>query len=42
MLYINNLIIKYKVGLFNFVEEFGNVLRVCKVMGVFCDIFYCY
>lgn len=42
MFYIVNFVIKYKVGLFNLAEEFSNVLKVCKIMGVLCDMFYCY
>ncbi len=34
-------IIKNKVGLLNLAEEFGNVSRVCKVMGYSRDTFYC-
>lgn len=42
MFYIVNFVIKYKVGLFNLVEEFSNVLKVCKIMGVSRDTFYRY
>jgi len=42
MLHINNQFIKYKVSLLNLAEELHNVSKVCKVMGVSRDTFYCY
>ncbi|CAH1580871.1 putative DNA-binding transcriptional regulator YlbG (fragment) [Vibrio rotiferianus] len=42
MLHISNPIIKHKVGLLKLAEKLGNILRVCKVMDVSRDTFYCY
>lgn len=42
MTHTNNRIIKHKAGLLNLAEEFGNVSRACKVMGVSRDTFYRY
>ncbi len=42
MLHTSNPIIKYKVGLINLTEEFGNVSRACMVMSVSRDTFYHY
>ena len=35
-------VIQHKAGLLNLAEEFGNVLKACKVMGVSRDTFYRY
>lgn len=42
MFHISNPIIKHKANLLNLAEEFGNVSKVCKVMGVSRDNFYLY
>ena len=42
MLNSNERIIKHKVGLLNLAEEFGNVSKACKMMGLSRDTFYRY
>ncbi len=42
MFHTNNPIIKHKAGLLYLAEEFGNVSKACKVMGVSRDTFYRY
>lgn len=42
MIHTNNPIIKHKADLLNLAEEFGNVSRAYKVMGVSRDTFYLY
>lgn len=40
MSFINQSIIKHKLGLLNLAEELGNVSQACRVMGVSRDTFY--
>jgi len=40
MSFVNQSIIKHKVGLLNLAEELGNVSQACRVMGVSRDTFY--
>lgn len=40
MTFVNQSIIKHKVGLLNLAEELGNVSQACRVMGVSRDTFY--
>ena len=42
MIHTNDKIIKHKVGLLNLAEEFGNVSKACKMMGLSRDTFYRY
>lgn len=42
ILHTNNPVIKHKADLLNLAEEFGNVSRAFKVMGVSRDTFYQY
>jgi len=39
---ISQNVIKHKVGLLNLAAEFGNVSRVCKVVGFSRETFYRY
>lgn len=39
MLHTTDKIIKHKVGLLNLIEEFGNVSKLCQVMGLSRDTF---
>jgi transposase InsO family protein len=40
MSFVNQSIIKHKVGLLNLAEELGNVSQACRLMGVSRDTFY--
>ena len=42
MIHTNEKVIKHKVGLLNLAEEFGNVSKACKMMGLSRDTFYRY
>ena len=40
MSFVNQSIIKHKVGLLNLAQELGNVSQACRLMGVSRDTFY--
>lgn len=40
MTFVNQSIIKHKVGLLNLAEELGNVSQACRIMGMSRDTFY--
>ena len=42
MLHTTENVIRHKIGLLNLAEEFDNVSRACKIMGVSRDTFYRY